>query len=273
MKKVLYINELGDIDSTHLNHLLRLCEMGIEEIVHLSPRKIEGLTTAFSDDGRITKEIMCKGPYLHEILDAADREGASVAAVSRDRGTKGPLNDRLMKHLLNKLHLPVIVFNRIEGDSGTVPEGLFHHVVFAADWTRESKAALEYLLFNFKEGIELLEIVNVIDAKLSVRDIRHLKKKLEETRNLFLQIGIDAEAHIYAGNPSEEIILAAKDYGATCIVMGNAYKSFIRSLFTKNAPFKVARWAEVPSLFVPFLPYPDKPDGQAEKGDHTKQRF
>ena len=145
----------------------------------------------------------------------------------------------------------MIVFNRAVHGSGPDHEGLFHHVIFATDWSRASKVALEYFLLNFKGIIGILEIVNIINMRLSVRDIRNLRRKLEGTRKVFLDMGIDAESHIYAGKPPEEIILAAKDYNATSIVMGTSFKPFIRSIFSKSCACMVAREAEVPTMIIP----------------------
>lgn len=262
MQKILYINDFKETGSIHVNALLGLCKIGVEEILYLYSERIEELERAASADGLRATKVICKGPYLSEILDTADREKVSVAAVCRDKGSDGAFNDRFLKKLLKKSPVPVFVFNKTVALAQPVIADLFHHVVFATDWTQGSKAALEYLMFNFKEVINVLEIVHVIDTRLTVRDIRNLKKKLEETRNLFLQAGIDAESHIYAGKPSEEIILAAKDYGATSIVMGNSYSSHIKSIFTKNVVFRVATWTDVPSLFVPPSPYPDQSTGR-----------
>jgi nucleotide-binding universal stress UspA family protein len=96
----------------------------------------------------------------------------------------------------------------------------------------------------------MLEIVNVINKKLSVRDIRNLKMKLVETRKKFLDEDIDAEAHVYAGKPAEEIMLAAEDYEATCIIMGTSNKSSFEGLFSKSCSYGVAKEAAVPVMFI-----------------------
>ncbi|MBW1734404.1 MAG: universal stress protein [Deltaproteobacteria bacterium] len=191
--------------------------------------------------------LIYEGPLLPKILDAVQQEKNSLVALCRG----GPVNTRLMKKLLKKSPVPVIIFNRAVHDSGGGHRALFHHVIFATDWSPASKVAVEYFLSVFKEMNGILEIVNVINRRLSVRDIRELKRKLEGTRTLFLQMGIDAESHIYAGKPPEEVMLAAKDYSATTIVMGTSRKPFMKSIFSKGCAYQVATEAEVPALIIP----------------------
>ncbi len=46
-----------------------------------------------------------------------------------------------------------------------------------------------------------------------------------------LEEKIDAESHIYAGKTSEEILLAAKEYDASLIIMGVSSKNAIEKYF------------------------------------------
>jgi nucleotide-binding universal stress UspA family protein len=129
-------------------------------------------------------------------------------------------------------------------------KSVFSHVVFATDWSPASEKAMGYIL-NFKDIITELEIVHVIDKRLDVKDMRDLKEKLVQTRKIFLEKGIDAEPHIYAGRRPEEIMLAAKDYGATCIVMGTTGKSTLKDLLSRSCSYRVSEASVVPTLVVP----------------------
>ncbi|MGD8985748.1 MAG: universal stress protein, partial [Desulfobacteraceae bacterium] len=133
--------------------------------------------------------------------------------------------------------------------SGPLEKGVFQHVIYATDWSPVSESVLKYLL-NLKEIIETLEIVNVIHKKLSVRELRSLRQRITETRRIFLDEGIDAEAHIYAGKPHEEILLAATDYDATAIVMGTSCKSPMQEIIRRSCSYRVAEDAEIPVLFI-----------------------
>jgi nucleotide-binding universal stress UspA family protein len=128
-------------------------------------------------------------------------------------------------------------------------KSVFHHVVYATDWSLLSETVLKSLL-DFKEVIEMLEIVSVIHKRLSIREMRNLKERLVETRKIFLDEGIDAEAHVYAGKPSEEIMLAARDYDATAIVMGTSRKSPLQEIFSGSCSYRVAEEAAIPVMVI-----------------------
>ena len=251
IRKLLYVSDPEKPDLAHIRSLMTLRQLGLEDILLLHPSSVENCENIGFDYGVRLEELICEGPALPKILDAVHQEKASLVAVSQKGEAKKFVNSRLMKNLLKKSPVPVIVFNKDVHGSGPDHEGLFHHVIFATDWSHASKVALEYFLLNFKGIIGMLEIVNIINMRLSVRDIRNLRRKLEGTRKVFLDMGIDAESHIYAGKPPEEIILAAKDYNATSIVMGTSFKPFIRSIFSKSCACMVAREAEVPTLIIP----------------------
>ena len=85
-----------------------------------------------------------------------------------------------------------------------------------------------------------------------MRDLRNLNKRLEETRQRLLDEGIDAEAHIYAGKPAEEIMLAARDYGATSIAMGTTRRWPLMDIFSRSCSYKVAEGSAVPTLVIPY---------------------
>jgi len=251
IRKLLYVSDPEKPDLAHIRSLMSLRQLGLEEILLLHPSRVENRENIGFEYGVRSEELIYEGPALPKILDAVHQEKASLVAVSQKGEAKKFVNGRLMKNLLKKSPVPVIVFNKTVHGSGRDHEPLFHHVIFATDWSRASKVALEYFLLNFKGIIGMLEIVNVINMRLSVRDIRNLRRKLEGTRKVFLDMGIDTESHIYAGKPPEEIILAAKDYNATSIVMGTSFKPFIRSIFSKSCACMVAREAEVPALIIP----------------------
>ena len=65
-----------------------------------------------------------------------------------------------------------------------------------------------------------MEIVKVINKKLTIREMREVKGLLAQLRKKCLDNGIDAESHVYAGYASEEILIAAKDYKASLISLG-----------------------------------------------------
>lgn len=251
IRKLLYVSDPDETDRAHVRSLMTLRQIGLEEILFLHPKEMEGWETIRRDYEIRSEELVYEEPSLPKILDVVHQQKVSLVAVNQKAKAKKFVNNRLTKSLLKKSPVPVIVFSETVQGSGRDHEPLFHHVIFATDWSHASRVALEHFLFNFKGIIEMLEIVNVINMRLSVRDIRNLRRKLEGTRKVFLDMGIDAESHIYAGEPSEEIVLAAEDYSATSIVMGTSHKPSMKSIFSKSCACMVAREAKVPALIIP----------------------
>ena len=55
---------------------------------------------------------------------------------------------------------------------------------------------------------------------------------------------------VYAGKTPKEILLAAKDYNATVIVMGTGSKRTIKEIFLRSL-YKVAEESSIPVLIIP----------------------
>lgn len=230
--KLLYVTNVREPGFSEVERLAPLRTLGLEEVVFLNATKL------------------AKGQMARGILDVAHREKVSLIAASLRRDVGGRVRRSLTKDLLRSSRVPVITLPENVEASGSAQEGIFTHVIFADDWSPASEKARGYLL-NFKEIIKELEIVYVLDRKLSVRDMGNLKEKLSQTRKIFLDQGIDAEAHVYAGDPVAEVMLAAKDYGATCIVMGTTGRSPLKKLLSKSCSYRVAEAWLVPTLVIP----------------------
>lgn len=230
--KLLYVTDVREPGFSEIERLLPLRTLGLEEIVFLNATKL------------------AKGQMARSILDVAHREKVSLIAASLKRDVGGRVRRSLTKDLLRSSRVPVITLPENVEAFGSAQEGIFTHLIFADDWSAASERARAYLL-NFNEIIKELEIVYVLDKKLSVRDMGNLKEKLSKTRKIFLDQGIDAEAHVYAGDPAAEVMLAAKDYGATCIVMGTTGRSPLKELLSKSYSYRVAEAWVVPTLVIP----------------------
>jgi nucleotide-binding universal stress UspA family protein len=248
--KLLYFTKAREPSFSEIERLLAPRTLGLEEVIFLHATKMEGSESRLADYGINSRTFVVERQMARGILDVAHREKVSLIAVSLKRDIGGRVRRSLTKDLLRSSRVPVIILPENVEASGPAREGMFTHVIFADDWSGASENARSYLL-NLKEFIKELEIVHVINKKLSVRDMGHLKEKLAKTRKIFLDQGIDAEAHVYAGKPSEEIMLAAKDYDATCIVMGTTSKSLLKELLSNSYSYRVAEASEVPTLFVP----------------------
>ncbi len=248
--KLLYVTKAREPSFSEIERLLALRTLGLKEIIFLHKTRTEGWETRLAEYRINSRTFVVEGHMVRSILDLAHREGVSLIAASLKCDIGGRIRRSLTKHLLRSSRVPVIILPENVEASGSAQEGMFTHVIFADDWSVASEKARSYLL-DFKEIIKELEIVYVLDRKLSVRDMRNLKEKLSQTRKIFLDQGIDAEAHVYAGEPAAEVMLAARDYGATCIVMGTTGKSPLKELLSRSYSYRVAEASVVPTLFVP----------------------
>jgi len=263
MMNLLYVTNLKEnaLSFSAVEALLVLKQVGLEEIVFLqtTPDFMESKgsilrekwSAKLSDLGVKSRVLTEEVLSLPGILNAAKKEEVSLIVVNLDRKTNNPSRSSLIKNLIKSSSIPILVID----DSKQVPtaegKGLFGHIVFATDWSPASAMALSYL-FDFKEIMGELDIVNVIKGKLTLREMRELKERLAHTRKMCLDETIDAESHIYAGKTSEEIITASKDYRATLIVLGAvSEKPFLKEIFTGSSSCRVAEEAEVPVLCVP----------------------
>jgi nucleotide-binding universal stress UspA family protein len=250
--KLLYVTDVRQPSFSDVEPVLALRTLGLNEVIFLHTTKVEGWDAKVADYGLKSKTFMVDGPLVPAILNAAHREAISLVAANLKRDKRGPLRGSLTTQLLKASTLPVIIIPEEVQASEPMEKSVFNHLVFATDWSPASEKALRYLLsLDLKTTTKTLEIVHVIDKKLSVRDMHTLKYKLTESRKIFLDHGIDAEGHVYAGKTSEEIMLASRDYDATCIVMGTTGKSHLKDLFSGSYSYRVAEESVVPTLVVP----------------------
>lgn len=264
MIKLLYVTNIEEnaLSFNLMEDPLVLKQVGLEEIVFLQtiPDFMMGKSEAtfreewlaeLSNLGIKSKVLTEEVLSLPGILDVASKEKVTLIIVDLDRKTNNPSRSSLIKDLFKSSSIPILVINDNEQVTTAEGRGLFGHVVFATDWSPASEKALTYL-FGFKEIMGALEIVNVIDGKLTIRDMRELKERLAHTRKMCLDEKIDAESHIYAGKTPEEIITASKDYRTTLIVMGAmSKKPFLKEIFRKSSTYMVAEEAEASVLIVP----------------------
>ena len=250
IKKLLYATGVREPQFARVQRLMELRTLGLEEVIFLHATKVEDWETRMAEHGISARTFVMEGQMADSILDVAHREKVSLIAASLKGDAGGRVRSSLTKDLLRSSPVPVMILPENAHPSGAAQEGIFSHVMFADDWSAASEKARSYLL-HFKGLIKELEIVYVLDTKLSVRDMGNLKAKLSQTRKIFLDQGIDAEGHVYAGEPAAEIMLAARDYGGTCIVMGTTGKSFLKELLSKSYSYRVAEASVVPTLVIP----------------------
>ena len=200
----------------------------------------------------MTARVMpSEGNDAVHILGAAKEAEASMVVILEEDSLRerdafpGPV----LKDLVQDSSVPVLIILEKSGDK-TV-KGLFSHVIYGTNWTEPAERALG-LLLPLRDFIVAMEVVHVINEKLTVRDMREIKEKLTGTRRRCLDQGIDAEAHYYAGDTAEEIVTSSRDYRGSVIVVGGiTAKPLLARLLQEEPVFGVLKRSPVPVLIVP----------------------
>ena len=247
--KLLYATNIKDqtLPCNLIENLLAIRNVELKEVVLLQTTPFdEGLQNLLGMGIKYRMRVE-EALSLPRILSIAGQENASLLVADLGRKTQKPSRTSLIKGLIKGSSVPVLVLN----DMSEQGKELFEHIIFPTDWSPASEKALTCLM-GFSTVIKKLDIVNVINGKLTVKDIRELKQRLVHTRKLCLNENIDAESHIYAGKTVEEIITASEDYKATLIALGAVPKQpFYKEMFRGNSSSRVAAEAVVPVLIVP----------------------
>ncbi len=251
VKRIIYASERETPGASDLDVLRVLRHVGLEEVILLHPDGFETWEEGIREHGLKATSIGTKGPIEREIDRLlSDRLISMVVLGSggRHKALPGPSGIRKM---MGSSPVPVLVLVQPKTVPGTSEKSLFHHCIFPMDWTVISHHALNYLL-EMRGIVQVLEIVTVINKRLSVRDLRVLKEKLNQARQQCLNKGIDAESHVYAGKPWEEILLAVRDYGATAIIMGTSGKSAFKTMVLGSCTYQIVQQGKTPLLVIPY---------------------
>lgn len=249
-EKLLYITNSVEADAGVIRHIAGLRKLGLLEVILCHPSDGDQWKEKLGAIGLGTKTLTVEDALIPGLLNAAHREGVSFISSRIDEQTKGWFPKAYPKALLQRSDVPVMAMPAIDGPVDTDGAGMFDHVILAADWSESCRKAMRYLL-GFKGFIKALEIIHVVGKRLSIREMRELRQMLSAWRSAFLDHAIDAEFHIYAGKCNEEILLAAKDYGGTCIVMGRPKNSSIKEILKLSNTYRVAEASPVPTIIVP----------------------
>ena len=252
IRKILFATDLKDqsLALNLLKQLLPLREIGLEQIVFLQTSPFDGWIEGLSVSQVEATIIIDEGLSPLRILEIAEEEDVSLMVIHLSRNRTKTSHELIIRKLVKQSTRPLLCANNISHMTESDKKGLFSHLIFATDWSLKSQKTLNYLL-GLKKILGELEIINVIDKKLTVRDMRELKERLIQTRKKFLKEKIDAESHIYAGKTLEEILTAAKDYKATMVVIGgDAERRGVERLFKKGSSYKIANEATLPVLVI-----------------------
>jgi len=199
------------------------------------------------------------GTLVSEVIKAAQKEETDLIVIGRSH--KGMLEHLYsgsdVTELLRRAATPVLLYKHLSETSISI-EKPFDRPLLAIDWSPASLRAVEYLkgLGDVVSEIGVVHVASEKDLKgTSAMEIQKTRKetrqKLEEICTLFETEGIDARAHVYIGDPDDEIEKAARDCQATMIVLGSSAKSAWVEKWLGSTPRKYAEESIYPTLLIP----------------------
>ena len=205
------------------------------------------------------------GTLVREVIKAAKTEEADLIVIGRSH--KGMLEHLYsgsdVTELLRRTAIPVLVYKHLSKTAISI-EKPFERPLLAVDWSPASLRAVEYLK-SMGDAVSEVSVVHVASEKdlngTSAMEVQKLRKetrqKLEEICDAIETAGINARAHVYIGDPDEEIEKAARDCQASMIVLGSSAKSAWVEKWLGSTPQKYAEDSIYPTLLIP----PAKQDG------------
>ncbi len=288
IRKVLFPTKFEALSYPCLQRLLPLKQAGLEEVVllfvidrdevaydlfrgfdrKLADRLREEARLRFEDwekdlaeQGLRARHVIEVGRPDGKIIEVSCREEVDLIVAGRQRRKPADavyLGGTTMG-VLRRSSIPVFVCKHgPEGACGSGEGSVFEHVLYATDFSPDSKRALEFIR-ALDGAVRRVDVVHVITE----RDFRkhspeELRKEEARAREMMEEIcaglrgqGLEADSHLLAGHTAAEILKAAQDHGATMIVMGTKGRHGIREIWLGSASHRVAELASVPVVLVP----------------------
>jgi len=147
--------------------------MDFKKILYATDIETKALSSALTKNAASLRQV-----GLEEVisLNLAKEEKVSAIMVNLDRKARKGFHRSLIKNLTKTSSVPVLVISSRKHITKSLKRDLFEHVVIAMDWSPASDKALDYF-FVFQKLVKALEIVNVINGKLTIKDMRQLNDK------------------------------------------------------------------------------------------------
>ncbi len=288
IRKVLFPTKFEALSYPCLQGLLPLKRAGLEEVVllfvidrdevaynlfrgfdrEMADRLREEARLRFEDwekelaeQGVRARHVIEVGRPDGKIIEVSCREGVDlvVAGRQRQKPTDAVYLGGTTMGVLRRSAIPVLVCKHgPEGSCGHGDRSSFEHVLYATDFSPDSERALRFL-GALDGAVRRVDVVHVITErdfrKHSPGELREEEARARERMELIcVELrgrGLEADAHLLAGHTAAEILKAARDHGATMIVMGTKGRHGIREIWLGSASHRVAELAPVPVVLVP----------------------
>lgn len=285
IKKLLFVTKFNDLSFNALQSLLSLREAGLTHVVFVNVIEREkvamhrGLGYQKAEEIRLRETANIRfidwaehlfeqgmevgvyivvGNLVSQIVEATRKEQADLVVIGHSRKR---LLDQLysgsdITEMIRRTSVPVLVY-KPPTDKIDLLDKPFERPLLATDWSAAGKQA-EKLLMPLKGVVGNINIIHVADdkdLKGSAMQIQKLRKqtraKLDSIADRFEDNGIEARAHVYIGDPLEEIERAAADCQSSMIVLGSSSRSAWKERWLGSLPRAIAEDSDYPTLIVP----------------------
>ncbi|MEA3415894.1 MAG: universal stress protein [Thermodesulfobacteriota bacterium] len=285
-KKMLFVTDFDELWLDALESLMELRKAGLNHVVFLHVIKKEAVTMRRGkgylkdEDVRLKqmadvrfiewaesvfeKGMECGayvviGDPLPKILSTAETEGINLIVTEAHKRTKLEklFASSTTMELLRRSKTPVLV-HKYMLPSGKVNDKPFDVPLITTDWSSPSERALEQII-EIKNALKKVVVAHVVSDDIvkgkSKADLQKIqkenKKRLADVCITLEDEGIEAEYHLYMGQVVSQIETAAREYGATMIVMGSTGKGAWRTRWLGSVSQKLAESSELPTLLIP----------------------
>jgi len=209
-----------------------------------------------------------------EILAAADEAKADFVVISNRGQSKvfELLAGSTVSELLQRSTLPVFLISLelVKDVDKTGDRTLLlpqpcsesvRHVLYATDFS--DSAYRTYKVLRDMEGVGIVDRITMIHVQghhaIAIKDpvsrdrlTAQNREQLDRIRNkLSDRTREDTDLIITYGTPAKEIVDAAKEIGATMIMMGSQGEGYMQEMFLGSVSSKVVRLSDVPVLLIP----------------------
>ena len=285
IKKLLFVTKFNDLSFNALQSILCLREAGLTHVVFVNVIEREkvsmhrGLGYQKAEELRLRETANIRfidwaenlfeqgmevgvyivvGNLVTQIVDATRKEKADLVVIGHSRKR---LVDQLysgsdITELIRRTSVPVLVY-KPPTDKIDLLDNPFERPLLATDWSTAGKQA-EKLLMPLKGVVDNINIIHVADEKdlkgsaMQIQKLRkQTRKKLDSIADRFEDNGIEARAHVYIGEPLEEIERAASDCQSSVIVLGSSSRSAWKERWLGSLPRAIAEDTDYPTLIVP----------------------
>jgi len=286
IKKLLFVTKFEQLGFDALRSLLNLRDAALEHVVFVNVierdrvamrrgtgyrkeeeirlretaniRFIDWAETLFEEGMEVGVYIVV-GSMVPEVIAATIKEHADLIVIGRSH--KGVLEQLYsgsdVTELLRRASTPVLVYKHLS-ETAIALEAPFERPLLATDWTPASLRGVEYLkgLKGVVQEIHLVHVASEKDLKgasaMKIQKARkESRKKLDKICEEFENAGIKARAHVYIGDPNEEIEKAARECQATMIVLGSSAKTAWVERWLGSTPREIAEESIYPTLIIP----------------------